>query len=120
MSLIGGTTAAGLGLAGSIVASSRPEAAIDQTKAAAADQNALADQNLLSEAVDDVADPEMGSDRDADGRLLYRHPGQPPAQANSIRFPPKRRRHGPPMPSATGVTPLISRPEVRPVQTIGG
>jgi hypothetical protein len=87
MSLIGGTTAAGLGLAGSIVASSRPEAAIDQTKAAAADQNALADQDLLSEAVDDVADPQMGSDRDADGRLLYRRPGQPPAQANSDSSP---------------------------------
>jgi hypothetical protein len=29
-----------------------------------------------------VADPEFGSDRDADGRLLYRRPGQPAATVN--------------------------------------
>jgi len=82
MSTIGSASATGLGLVGSIVGSSRPEAAIDQSKAAAADQKARADYNeLLANALDDVADPEFGSDRDADGRLLYRRSGQ---AANSV------------------------------------
>ena len=83
MSTIGSATAAGLGLAGSIVGSSQPEAATDRSKAASADQKARVDQKeLLSQTLDDVADPEFGSDRDADGRLLYRRPGQPAGNAN--------------------------------------
>jgi len=82
MSTIGSASATGLGLAGSIIGSSRPEAAIDESKAASADQKARADQELLSNALDDVADPEFGSDRDADGRLLYRRSGH---AANSAK-----------------------------------
>jgi len=83
MSTIGSATTAGLGLAGSIVGSSGPEAAADQSKAASADQKARVDQkDLVSKTLDDVADPEFGSDRDADGRLLYRRPGQPAGNAN--------------------------------------
>jgi hypothetical protein len=77
MSSIGSTSAAGLGFAGSIVGSSQPEAATDRGKAASAEQKARIDQrDVLSETLDDVADPEFGSDRDADGRLLYRRPDQ--------------------------------------------
>jgi hypothetical protein len=73
MSSIGSTSVAGLGLAGSIVGSSHPEAVRNQEKAASAQQKARVDQkNLLAQALDDVADPEFGTDRDADGRLLYR------------------------------------------------
>lgn len=75
MSTIG---AASFGLAGSIVGSSRPEAASNQFHTAAAEQKAKVDQKLLlSRTLDDVADPEFGSDRDADGRLLYRRSGLP-------------------------------------------
>jgi hypothetical protein len=83
MSTIGSATTAGLALAGSIVGSSGPEAVADRSKAASADQKARVDQkDLLSQTLDDVADPEFGSDRDADGRLLYRRPGQPAANVN--------------------------------------
>jgi hypothetical protein len=78
MSTIG---AAGLGLASSIVGSSRPESATNQIHAAAAEQKARADQKqIVSQTLDDVADTEFGSDRDADGRLLYRRSGLPPDQ----------------------------------------
>jgi hypothetical protein len=82
MSTIGSASATVLGLAGSIVGSSRPEAAVDQSKAASADQKARADLELLSNALEDVGDPEFGSDRDADGRLLHRRSRQ---SANSAK-----------------------------------
>jgi len=83
MSTIGSATTAGLALAGSIVGSSGSEAVADQSKAASADQKARVDQQaLLTQTLDGVADPEFGSDRDADGRLLYRRPGQPVVNAN--------------------------------------
>jgi hypothetical protein len=75
MSTIG---AAGLGLASSIVGSSRPESAANPLHAASAEQRALVNQKeLLAQTLDDVADPEFGSDRDADGRLLYRRSAPP-------------------------------------------
>ena len=78
MSSIGSTSIVGLGFAGSIVGSSQPEAAVDRGKAASAEQKARVDQNdLLAQALDGVADPELGSDRDADGRLLYRRSAPP-------------------------------------------
>ena len=76
MSTIGST--ASFNVAGSIVGSSQPDAATDRLKAASAEQKARVDQNDLSaQALDDVADPEFGSDRDADGRQLYRAPNSP-------------------------------------------
>jgi len=70
MSTIG---AAGIGLASSVVGSSRPEGATNQIHAASAEQKARADQKqVLAQSLDGVADPQFGSDRDADGRLLYR------------------------------------------------
>lgn len=76
MSTIGSTSVAGINLAGSIVGSSRPEAATDRQKAASADQKGLIDRRTaFAQSVDDVADPEFGSDRDADGRTLYHRPG---------------------------------------------
>lgn len=75
MSTIG---AAGLGLASSVVGSSRPENAANQIHAASAEQKARADQKqVVAQTLDGVADPEFGSDRDADGRLLYRRSGPP-------------------------------------------
>jgi hypothetical protein len=83
MSSIGSTSIVGLGIAGSIVGSSQPEAAVDRGKAASAEQKVRVDQNdLLAQALDGITDPELGSDRDADGRLLYRR-SAPPA-ANGI------------------------------------
>lgn len=93
MSTIGSPNAAGLGLASSIVGSSRPEAVTDRTSAAAAEQKAIVDQNDVD--ANDVADAEFGSDRDADGRLLYRRPAGPhgaPAlevPANGEATPPR-------------------------------
>jgi hypothetical protein len=98
MSTIGSPSIASLGLASSIVGSSRPEAAIDQSKAASAEQKARVDRDELAvNSLEDVSDTEFGSDRDADGRLLYRrsapaaHPADPEALADE--------------------TPLTSRPE---------
>jgi len=84
MSTIGSASATSLGLAGSIVGSSIPDAAANQSKAASAEQRARVDQNdIQSKSIDDVADPEFGSDRDADGRLLYRRPGQAADQGDA-------------------------------------
>jgi hypothetical protein len=78
MSSIGSTSIANLGFAGSIVGSSQPEAAADQSKAASAEQKARTDQkDLAAQALDGILDPEFSTDRDADGRLLYRRPQQP-------------------------------------------
>jgi hypothetical protein len=72
MSTIGGTTAAAFNLAGSIVGSSRPEAVADQNRASSAIQRAQADIDAaLGESLDDVADAEFSTERDADGRQLY-------------------------------------------------
>jgi hypothetical protein len=78
MSTIG---AASFGLASSIVGSSRPEAATNQIHAAAAEQKARVDQDIRT--LDDVADTEFGSDRDADGRLLYRRSRSPAGAADT-------------------------------------
>jgi hypothetical protein len=76
MSTIG---AANFGLASSIVGSSRPEAATNQMHAASAEQKARVDQkSLISSTQEDIADTEFGSDRDADGRLLYRRAASRP------------------------------------------
>jgi hypothetical protein len=83
MSGIGSTSIAGLGFAGSIVGSSQPDATVDRVKAASAEQKARVDQNdLQAQALDGIADPELGSDRDADGRLLYRRSAHPDANGN--------------------------------------
>ncbi len=81
MSTIG---AAGFGMASSIVGSSRPEAATNQIHAAAAEQKSRVDQKALAARThEDVADPEFGSDRDADGRMLYRRSGLPAGIADA-------------------------------------
>jgi hypothetical protein len=83
MSSIGSTSIAALGFAGSIVGSSQPEAAVDQSKAASAEQKARTDQkDLAAQALDGILDPEFGTDRDADGRLLYRRSPQPAPNGN--------------------------------------
>lgn len=90
MSTIGSTSAAGMNFAGSIVGSSRPEMSADQSKAAA-DQKSLVDQSFLAKMLGDVADTEFASERDADGRMLYRRPEPPPdASGDSIAadYPP--------------------------------
>jgi hypothetical protein len=83
MSTIGSASSIGMGIAGSIVGSSLPEGASDRSKASAAEQRALdGHKDVLSKSLGDVADPEFGSDRDADGRLLYRRSGQPAGSAD--------------------------------------
>ncbi|HET6328962.1 MAG TPA: hypothetical protein VFG04_30035 [Planctomycetaceae bacterium] len=79
MSTIGGLTAAGMNLAGSIVGSSHPEAVADQGDAASADHRAQIDRDAtLAQPPEDVADAEFSSDRDADGRQMYlRRPLEP-------------------------------------------
>ena len=73
MSTIGGITAGGLNLAGSVVGSSSPEAVSEQADAASADHRAQTDRDAaLNQAPEDVADAQFSSDRDADGRQLYR------------------------------------------------
>lgn len=75
MSTIGGATAAGLNLVGSIVGSSRPEAESDHGKASAASQKMQSDFDAaLGESLDDIADAQFSADRDADGRQMYERP----------------------------------------------
>jgi hypothetical protein len=76
MSTIGGTTVAGLNLAGSIVGSSRPEAVSEPKQASIANQTAPIDQ--------DVADAEFSTERDADGRRMYERPSSDQASAEAI------------------------------------
>ena len=58
--------------------SSRPETAANHLHAASAEQRARVSQKeQLAQTLDDVADPEFGGDRDADGRLLYRRTAPP-------------------------------------------
>jgi hypothetical protein len=85
MSTIGGMTAAGFNLAGSIVGSSRPEAVSDQADAAAADHKAQIDRDVaLEQSPEDVSDPQFSSDRDADGRQMYeRRALGPPASVET-------------------------------------
>jgi hypothetical protein len=85
MSTIGGMTAAGLNLAGSIVGSSRTEAASDRADAAAADHRSQIDRDAtLEQAPEDIADAQFSSDRDADGRQMYqRRAPQPPATVDA-------------------------------------
>jgi hypothetical protein len=72
MSTIGGATAVGLNLAGSIVGSSRPEAVSDHNNAAHADQKSQIDRDITIKAgADGIEDTQFTSDRDADGRQLY-------------------------------------------------
>lgn len=72
MSTIGGITAGGLNLVGSVVGSSSPEAASEQADAASADHKAQTDRDAaLNQAPEDVADAQFSSDRDADGRQFY-------------------------------------------------
>jgi hypothetical protein len=85
MSTIG---AAGIGMASSVVGSSRPEAATNHTHAASAEQKARADQKqVIAQTLDGVADPQFGSDRDADGRLLYRRSGSPAGERDAQSAP---------------------------------
>jgi len=89
MSTIGGMTAAGLNLAGSIVGSSRPEAASAQADAASADHKAQIDRDAtLAQSPEDVADTQFSSDRDADGRQMYRRrAAEPPVSVETAADP---------------------------------
>lgn len=72
MSTIGSTSPAGLNLAGSVAGTIRADSAVDQNKAASAEQKANLDRrDALTQTLGDIADPDFGSDRDADGRLPY-------------------------------------------------
>jgi len=72
MSTIGGATAVGLNLAGSIVGSSRPEAVADHNNAAHADHKSQIDRDIaIKEGAEGIEDPQFSADRDADGRQLY-------------------------------------------------
>jgi hypothetical protein len=83
MSTIGSASGAGFTLASSVVGSSRPDAVSDRNRVAA-EQNAEVDrQSTLSETLDDVADAEFGTDRDADGRQAYRRSGNSPEPTTS-------------------------------------
>jgi hypothetical protein len=71
MSTIGSATAAGFNLAGSVAGSPRTEAS-DRYRAAAADQKSQVDRERFSQSLSDVGNAEFGSERDADGRQIYR------------------------------------------------
>ena len=75
MSTIGSATVAGINMAGSVVGASRTESS-DRNKAAAAEQKSQIDSQNFSESLSDVGNAEFGSERDADGRQLYRRGGR--------------------------------------------
>jgi hypothetical protein len=72
MSTIGPGSIGPFNLAGSFSGSQRADAADDRQKAEAADRKAKADRDQRSaDVIEDVSDPELSADRDADGRLPY-------------------------------------------------
>jgi hypothetical protein len=76
MSTIGSATVAGFNLAGSVAGSPRTEAS-DHHRAAAADQKSAVDRERFSQSLSDVGNAEFGSERDADGRQIYRRADRP-------------------------------------------
>ena len=72
MSSIGSANVGALNLAGSLAGTQRSEADADRVKADSADRKFQIDQQSLSaRGMDDVAETDLSTDRDADGRLPY-------------------------------------------------
>jgi len=97
MSTIGGMTAAGLNLAGSVAGAARPDAASDHAKSLTADHKAQLDRDAA--LAQDVADTEFSADRDADGRQLYRRQSPantPPVESAAEDVAPHQAPSGPP------------------------
>ena len=69
MSSIGPGNIGALNLAGSFAGARRGEVNTDRDKASSAEQKFKLDQQAMS--LDDVAETELSSERDADGRLPY-------------------------------------------------
>ncbi len=77
MSIIGGGIGA-VNLAASFAGAQRTEADTDRNKEVAAERKFQVDRaNALAQTVGDVSDPDLSTDRDADGRLPYGHPDAP-------------------------------------------
>jgi hypothetical protein len=70
MSTIGGMTATGMNLAGSIAGAARADGGAGHAKAPSA-PTAIGHDATIKESPDDVADAQFSADRDADGRQLY-------------------------------------------------
>jgi len=72
MSSIGPGNIGALNLVGSFAGAQRANADVDGAKAESADRKFQIDQRALSsDSLENVGEPELSSDRDADGRLLY-------------------------------------------------
>jgi hypothetical protein len=88
MSTIGGMTATGLNLAGSIAGAARMEGGAGHAKGPSA-QAEISRDAALKQSPDDVADAQFSPDRDADGRQLYqrRAPQAPNPSATAAEDP---------------------------------
>ena len=85
MSAIGGGSIGALNLAGSVAGAQRNQATADQSRAEASGKAFQVDAARMSAQLNgDVSEPELSSDRDADGRLPYEeaagHPEREPDQ----------------------------------------
>ena len=77
MSTIGGGIGA-VNLAASFAGAQRTEADTDRNKEVAGERKFQVDRaNALAQTVGDVADPDLSTERDADGRLPFGHPDLP-------------------------------------------
>lgn len=75
MSSISPGSIGALNLVGSFAGAQRNDAEADHAKAESAERKFQLDQRALSaHSLDDVAEAELSSDRDADGRQLYSEP----------------------------------------------
>ena len=82
MSTIGAGSIGVLNLAGSLAGAQRNNATADQARGDAAEKSFQIDKaRLTAQSMGDISDPELSSDRDADGRLPYDAPRRPDALA---------------------------------------
>jgi hypothetical protein len=102
MTSINASSPAVLNLAGSVAGSVRADSSADRNAAASAEQKTQVDrQGDLTQTLSDVADPEFGGDRDADGRMPY-HRGSAQKAADDEAAPPGREPARRPAPDASG------------------
>jgi hypothetical protein len=90
-----GSAIGGLNAAASFAGAQRTDADSDRNKEVAAERKFQVDRNAaLDRALGDVADPDLSTDRDADGRLPYGSPPEPGEERSARDEHREAHRHG--------------------------
>ncbi len=100
MSSIGPGNIGALNLAGSFAGASRGEVNTDRDKASSAEQKFMVDQQAMS--LDGIAEAELSSERDADGRLPYAQIEQPEVPSEEEEEDQEQQSQPLPSPDAFG------------------